>query len=153
MSTIEDRLAELGLALPDPPHPAGAYSPTQRAGNLLFISGQFPISGSELRYVGRLGEDLDAEQGFKAARLAALNVLSQIRCALGGFDPLVRIVRLDGHLHAAPGFTGHARVLDGASQLFHEVLADRAGHARTVYGQAAMPLDLALELAVIAEVR
>lgn len=153
MSKVEDRIATLGITLPDPPRPGGAYHSSQRCGNLLFLSGQFPIENGELRFVGRLGEGLSTDDGIAAARLAGLNVLSHIRQALGSFDPLVRLVRLEGHLHAAPGFTEHARVLDGASELFHAVLQERAGHVRALYGHAAMPLNLAVELVVIAEVR
>lgn len=150
--TVEERLHRAGLALPRPTIPAGAYSPSLRSGNLLFVAGQFPIIDGQLRCVGRLGESVTPEQGYEAARLAALNVLSHIRLALGSFKPLARIVRLDGHLHAAPGFVEHARVLDGASELFHLALAERAGHVRAVFGHSAMPLNLAVELAVIAEV-
>lgn len=152
MCEVEDRLAALGLTLPDPPRPGGAYQSAQRCGNLLFLSGQFPIENGALRFTGRLGADLSVEQGYEAARLAALNVLSHIRRALGSFASLRRLVRVDGHIHAVPGFEAHARVLDGASDLFNAVLGDRSGHARTVFGHGAMPLNLAVELVVVAEV-
>jgi len=150
--TIDQRLADLGVTLPTPPKPGGAYSSTETAGNLLFIAAQFPIEGGEPRYVGKIGAELDIDAGRAAARLAAINVLAQIRAALGGFERLKSIVRLEGHLNTAPDFTQHAKVLDGASELFHEALGDRAGHVRSLYGHATLPLNLAIELVVIAEV-
>lgn len=150
--SILARLQNAGLTLPDPPKPGGAYSPTILSGNLLFISAQFPIVSGELRYQGRLGDDLSTEDGYQAARLAALNVLSQINAALGGFDRLRQIVRLEGHFRTTPEFREHARVLDGASHLFHEILAEKAGHVRALYGHTSLPLDLSVELVVVAEV-
>ena len=150
--SIMARLAKAGLTLPDPPKPGGAYSPTILSGQLLFISAQFPIVNSELRYQGRLGDDLSTEDGYQAARLAALNVLSQINAALSGFDRLRQIVRLEGHLRTTPEFREHARVLDGASHLFHEILVEKAGHVRALYGHTSLPLNLPVELVVIAEV-
>src|SRR5262245_32200453 len=96
--TVEERLKELGLQLPLPPKPAGNYSASMRAGGLLFLSAQLPIENGELRYTGRVGAELTEEDGYAAARLAALNVLAQIRTALGGFDRLKTLLRVEGHV-------------------------------------------------------
>jgi enamine deaminase RidA (YjgF/YER057c/UK114 family) len=111
--SIESRLAELGLTIPAAPKPAGNYSATVRAGNLLFLSGQFSIENGALKYSGRVGVELSEEQGYAAARLAALNVLAQIQSALGSFERLEHLVRVAGHIASAPGWNKAPRVLDG----------------------------------------
>lgn len=149
---IEDRLAAAGVVLPVPPRPGGAYEPTTRCGNMLFVAAQFPIQDGSLRYCGRLGDDLSEEDGYAAARLAAINVLAQIHQALGGWERLRGLVRLDGYLQTTPDFGRHARVLDGASELFNEVLGEKGRHVRTICGQVSLPRNLPVELAVIAEI-
>jgi enamine deaminase RidA (YjgF/YER057c/UK114 family) len=143
---------ETGLVLPEPPSPAGNYQAVVRAGDLLFVSGQFPVRDGRLVYAGRVGAELSLEQGYRAAELAALNVLAQIRRALGGLAALREIVRVEGHVASAPGFFHQPRVLDGASDLFARVLGIRAGHARTAFAPPALPMNAAVELAVIAAV-
>src|SRR5262245_26379728 len=103
--SVEQRLAKLGLQLPTPPRPLGSYRPTLLAGDLLFISGQAPLSNGELKYRGHVGAELNEAEGGAAARLAALNVLAQIDAALSGFDRLVSLLRVEGHVNSAPGFT------------------------------------------------
>src|SRR5262245_5966435 len=149
---VEAKLHELGLQLPPPPKPAGNYSPTMRVGNLLFLSGQFPVESGDLRYTGRVGAELTEEQGYAAARLAALNVLAQIRSALGGFDRLQTLVRVEGHVAAAPGWHNTPKVLDGASDLFVAVLGERGRHTRTAFNPPSLPWNLAVELVVTAAV-
>lgn len=150
--TIEQRLAAVGFKLPNPPRPVGNYAAAQAANSLLFVSGQLPIGDCEARFRGVLGRDLDIQIGYEAARLAALNALSQIHAALGGFDRLTRIARVDGLLRTTPEFAEHARVLDGASDLLHAVLAERSGHARTAAGVASLPGGYCVELIVSAEI-
>jgi enamine deaminase RidA (YjgF/YER057c/UK114 family) len=144
------RLQELGIVLPKPPQPAGNYSACTRVGNLLFISGQFPIGDEVLKYTGRIGAELSERDGYAAARLAALNVLAQIRLALGSLDHLEHLIRVEGHIASAPGWTDAPKVLDGASDLFTAVLGGRGRHTRTVFTPAQLPLNLAVELVVIA---
>lgn len=150
--SISARLAQLGLTLPPPPAVGGAYVPARIAGSLLYISGQFPIRDGRAAFVGRIGAELTLDDGRAAARLAALNVLAQIDAALGGFERLRGLVRLDGHLLTAPGFTDHPRVLDGASELLNAVLAERGRHARTIFGPATLPWNMPVELVVVADV-
>ena len=146
---IEERLRELGIDLPDPPVPAGRYQAAVVAGNLLFISGQLPLENGRLRYRGKVGAELTEADGYAAARLCAVNVLAQIKAALGGFERCRALARVDGHVNSASAWFNQHKVIDGASDLFAQVLQDRGGHARTAFGQASLPLDAAVELAVI----
>jgi enamine deaminase RidA (YjgF/YER057c/UK114 family) len=150
---VEQKLAELGLKLPPAPKPAGNYAAFVRAGNLLFISAQLPIENGELRYVGRVGLELTEAQGYAAARMAALNVLAQIRAALGGFDRLQTLLRVEGHVSAAPGWHNTPKVLDGASDLFAAVLGERGAHTRAAFNPPSLPYNLAVELVVTAAVK
>jgi len=151
--SVEQKLAALGLALPNAPKPLGSYTAVSQTGNLLFISGQVPLADGKLVYTGRVGAELTIEEGQRAAQLVALNVLAQISKYLGGFDRLHHIVRLEGHVASAEGFYDQPAVLDGASDLFAAVLGDKAGHARTAFSQTQLPANVTLILAVIAEIR
>src|SRR5262245_39003726 len=130
VSSVEDRLAELGLQLPEAPQPVGNYRAAVISNGLLFVSGQLPILNGALKYRGRVGIELTDVEGGEAAQLAALNVLAQIRAALHGFDRLVSLLRVEGYVSSAPGWVHQPRVLDRASDLFATVLGDRGGHAR-----------------------
>lgn len=150
---IEARLHQLGLKLPDPPRPAGNYKPWMIAGNFLFLSGQFPIEDGQLRFTGQVGAEVTEAEGYAAARLAALNALAQIQSALGGFDRLETLVRVEGHIASAPGWLNAPAVLDGASDLFVGALGERGSHARTAFTPARLPLNLTIELVVTASIR
>jgi enamine deaminase RidA (YjgF/YER057c/UK114 family) len=148
----EQQLERLGLELPAPPRPAGAYVAAMLSGDRLFISGQFPIVATH-RVTGQVGGELTPAQGRAAAELAALNVLAQIHAALGGFERLLHLERVEGHVACAPGFDAVPAVLDGASDLFAAVLGERGRHTRTAFAPARLPLNLAVELVVSARVR
>ena len=150
--TPQARLNELGLKLPSASRPAGNYAPFVEAGGLLFISAQFPIENGTPKYIGRVGTDLSEADGYAAARLAALNVLAQVHAALGGFERLAQLVRVEGHVASAPDFNNQPKVLDGASDLFVSVLGERGKHARSAFAPARLPWDLAVELVVTAAV-
>lgn len=144
----ETMLHENDISLPEPPRPAGNYKAAIRHDSLLFLSGQFPLADGQVGYLGRLGRDLDAATGYQAARLCAINVLAQLQRFLGSFDAVVGIARLEGYLQTAPGFQDHAKVLDGASDLFHHVLGDRGAHTRAVIGVASLPFNAPVEIVV-----
>ncbi|MGF6856336.1 RidA family protein [Paraburkholderia sp. CI3] len=150
--SVQQKLAELGLELPSPAQPLGSYTAVSEAGNLLFISGQVPLSDGKMVYSGRVGENLTLEEGRKAAQLAALNVLAQISRHLGGFERLHHIARVEGHVSSADGFYGQPAVVDGASDLFAAVLGDKAGHARSAFSHSQGPADAAVVIVVIAEI-
>ncbi len=148
---VESRLRELGIELPEPPAPVGAYVAVRRSGRLLFVSGQIPLADGKPRFLGKVGVDLSVDEGKAAARLCAINALAQIRKALGGWSGFDGLVRLSGYVAGAEDFTGQAQVMDGASDLFAEVLGGRGAHARLAMGVSALPLGVPVELEVIAE--
>ena len=147
-----ERLEAIGLSLPTPPEPAGAYTRAMRAGDLLFVSGQLPIAEGKMVYAGKVGTDLGVEQGYEACKLCALNALSILAAEIGSLDGIRQIVRLSGFVCSAEGFTDQANVVNGASDLMSQVLEARGVHARLVVGVAALPLGAAVELEVIAQV-
>ena len=150
--SIEHRSPRLHPALPSPPKPVGNYVAAVRAGNLLYIAGQFPIENGTPKYCGRVGAELSEQDGYAAARLAALNVLAQIQESLGSLEPLERLLRVEGHVASAPGWNNAPEVLDGASDLFVTILGERGLHTRAAFTPTQLPLNLAVELVVEAAV-
>jgi enamine deaminase RidA (YjgF/YER057c/UK114 family) len=148
---VEERLKELGYRLPEAPPPVGAYVAAQRSGSLLFISGQLPIAGERI-YQGRIGLDLSPEEGELAGRICALNALAQAKAYLGTLDRISRVLRIVGYLQCCEGFVDHARVLNGASEFFVQILGERGRHTRVALGVASLPLGAAMELEVLLEV-
>lgn len=149
--SVEEKLRDLNLQLPPPPQPAGSYTRAVQNGPLIFVSGQLPLLAGQLQYEGIVGEDLDIEAGYEAAKLCALNALSVLKAETGTLDT-VSIVRLGGYVASAPGFTAHANVINGASDLLASVFGDKGIHARLAIGVASLPLGAAVELEVIAAV-
>jgi enamine deaminase RidA (YjgF/YER057c/UK114 family) len=147
--TIAERLRQLAIALPKPAAPAGAYVPWVRTGGLLFVSGQLPIEHGEIRYHGRVGSELTLDDGYAAARLCAINLLAQAEDATGDLDRIEQVVRLGGFVLAAPGFTDHPKVLNGASDLMQDVFGTAGRHARFAVGAASLPLGVAVEVEAI----
>ena len=152
-ATAEDRLNALGIRLPDPPAPFGAYVPAVRTGDLLFLSGMLATSGHSVKIAGIVGKTLDVKAGRDAARVAALNALALARKQLGALDRVSRVVRLGVYVAATPDFTDHARVADAASELLRDVLGEATVSSRLVIGVASLPLGSPVELEVILEVK
>jgi enamine deaminase RidA (YjgF/YER057c/UK114 family) len=146
---VEARLKSLGIALPAAPNPVANYVPSCLAGNLLFISGQISRGPDGAVTTGRLGADLTVDQGRAAARLAALNVLAQVKAAVGDLDRIAQVVRLTGFVAAAPDFTDHPQVVNGASDLMVEVLGDKGRHTRAAVGVSGLPMGCAVEVDAI----
>lgn len=151
---IDKRLAELGLTLPQAVPPVANYVPAVRSGSLLFISGQLCLDHGTMRpeHKGKLGQEVSAEEGYKAARLCAINLLAQAKTALGDLDKITRCVRLGGFINAKPDYAALPAVMNGASDLMVEVLGDAGRHARTTIGVAELPMDAAVEVEAIFEV-
>ena len=150
---IETRLRELGVILPDAPPPAANYVPWVLAGGLVHVSGQLPRSGDGF-VTGRLGQDLDADEGAAAARNCAINLLAQVRAACGGdLDRLVRAVKIVGFVNSTPDFTDQPKVINGASDFLVEALGDAGRHARSAVGTATLPFGVAVEIEGIFEIR
>ncbi len=150
--SIEAKLTELSITLPEAPAAVAAYQPWIRTGNLIYTSGQLPFRNGEIAYAGKLGADLSEEDGYQAARQAALNALAQIKAATGDLDKVKTIVRIEGYVHCAEGFRGHPQVLNGASDLMAEIFGDRGQHTRLALGINEMPLNAAVQLAMTVEV-
>jgi enamine deaminase RidA (YjgF/YER057c/UK114 family) len=146
------RLGELGIVLPAPPTPLGAYVESLEAGNLLFLSGILPVANGKLAAHGRLGENLLIQDGQVAARLASLNALAVAREHLGTLDRLKNLAKLTVLLATTEQFTDHASVADGASDLFLEVFGPEPGHVRLVYGVQSLPIGAPLIVDVIFEI-
>ncbi len=145
---VDTRLRELAIELPSRTRPVGNYRPARRHGNTLYLSGQFPILNGALRYQGLLGETLSKDEGYAAARLAALNALGHIRAETDGWHRFESLIRLDGYIASAPGWFEQAQVLDGASDLFVALLGAQGEHARSVLSCTQLPMNAALELVV-----
>jgi enamine deaminase RidA (YjgF/YER057c/UK114 family) len=151
--TIEQKLASLGITLPEPASPVANYVGFVRTGNLLIVSGQicFDASG-KLIAKGKLGAGVSIEQGSAAARGCAINLLAQIKAALGDLDKVARVVRLGGFINSAPDFLDGPKVLNGASDLMVAVFGDKGRHARTTVGVSSLPADAAVEVEGMFEV-
>ena len=148
--SIADRLAELGIALPQPAAPVAAYVPVVVAGNLAHVSGQLPFVDGQL-VTGRLGEGVSLEQGTAAARACGLMILAQLASALGSLDRVERVVKLGAFVNSTAEFTDQPRVANGASDLMAEVFGDAGRHARSAVGVPVLPLGAAVEVdAVVA---
>lgn len=148
--TPADRLAQLGLTIPEPPGAVGAYVPWQRMGSIVTTSFQLPWVNGELAYVGRLGAEITTEQGYEAARICALNGIAQLLDASGDLA-LVRVARLEGHVGCVEGFAELPQVLNGASELIGAVFGEAGRHARTAEGHATMPLNVPVMVGFWAE--
>lgn len=144
-------LARLGLTLPPPPAAVSNYETWVRSGKLVVTSGQLPWEGGVMRFPGRLGAEVSVEDGYRAARIAALNGIAQLLEASGDLERVARILRVEGNVHCAPGFRGHPQVLDGCSDLLVEVFEVRGRHTRTALGIAEMPVDACVQLSFWAE--
>lgn len=152
MANAEARLQQLGIALSPPATPLGAYVPTVRAGNLVFVSGTLPVKDGKPLHTGKLGAEVSMEQGRECARQAIVNALGSLKGELGGLEKVRRIVRVEGHVASAHGFTDQPQVLNGASELLGEVFGEAGKHARLAVGAAELPLNAPIEIALIAEV-
>lgn len=157
--SVEERLRRLGVELPRPPRPRGAFAPAKLAGNLLFVSGAYgtrPDEGGEadaLPISGQLGADLTVTEGQASARLVAVNLLAMAREVLGSLDRVQSVVRLVGYINAAPGFAEAPRVLDGASRLLIDLFGvDGGSHARMALYQAGLPDNAPLTAELLLEV-
>lgn len=153
MSTIETRLTELGITLPQAAAPAANYVPYVRTGNLVVISGQITLENGELKYVGRVGQDFSTEEAYEAAKLCGLNLIAQLKAACDGdLERVKRVVRLGGFVNCTSEFTDQPKVINGASDLMAEVFGDIGVHARAAVGVNSLPLGVAVEVEGMFEV-
>jgi enamine deaminase RidA (YjgF/YER057c/UK114 family) len=151
--TVEQKLAAQGVTLHEPTAPVANYVPFVRSGNLLFLSGQICLGADgKLIAKGKLGAGVSVDEGNAAARGCAINLLAQLKAALGDLDKVVRVVRLGGFVNSAPDFVDGPKVLNGASDLMVVAFGDKGRHARTTVGVASLPADAAVEVEGVFEV-
>jgi len=151
--TIEDKLAGMGLELPAAPAPLASYVPAVTAGQLVFTSGQVPLVDGRLVWKGKVGREVDVQDGYQAARQCALNCLAVIKGVTGSLDRVGRIVKVTGFVSSAPGFNDQAKVVNGASDFLMELFGDAGRHARAAVGVSELPLDAPVEVEMVVQVR
>ncbi len=149
---IDAHLADLGITLPTATAPVANYVPYVIAGNLVHISGQITMENGELKFVGKLGKDYQVEDGQKAARLCALNLVAQLKSAIDDLDKVTRVVKLNAFVNSDPAFTDQPKVVNGASDTMVEIFGDAGKHARSAVGVASLPLGVAVEIDGIFEI-
>lgn len=152
MGKVEEKLRAQGIELPPPPSPMGAYVPAVRAGNLVFVSGQLPRWGEEVRYVGKVDAELPLDKALKAAELAAWNAISVLKAEVGDLDRVRRIVKLTGSVVSSNGFTNQPAVVNAASEVMLKAFGEKGKHARMSVGVAEMPARASVAVEIIAEV-
>jgi enamine deaminase RidA (YjgF/YER057c/UK114 family) len=153
MGKIDKLLAELGITVPVPAKPVANYVGWVRTGNLVFTAGQVPLKDGKIEFQGKLGKDYTVEQGAQAARICAINVIAQLKDAVGGdLDRVKRIVKVVGFVNGVPDFADHPKVVNGASDVFVEVFGDKGRHARSAVGSGSLPVNVAVEVEAVAEV-
>jgi len=152
IGNISSRLVELGIVLPAPPTPLGAYVESSDTGNMLFLSGTLPVANGKLAIAGRLGENLSVKQGQEAARIASVNALAVAKEHLGDIDRLKKLVKLTVLIATTEQFTEHAAVADGASDLFVQIFGRETGHVRLVYGVQSLPIGTPVIVDTIFEI-
>jgi enamine deaminase RidA (YjgF/YER057c/UK114 family) len=151
--SIDDRLAELGITLPEPAAPVAAYVPAVEIGGLLHISGQISVDANGGLIVGRLGENMNLERGMEAARRCGIMLIAQMKAALGSLERVERIIKLGAFVNSAPSFTDQPKVANGASMLMQEVFGEAGRHARSAVGVPVLPLGVAVEIDAIVAVK
>jgi enamine deaminase RidA (YjgF/YER057c/UK114 family) len=151
--TIDERLTELGIELPELPQPIGAYVLWVQTGNLLYTSGIGPQERGQFPYRGKVGAGVTVDEGRAAARLCMLNLLSLIKQGAGSLERVERVVKVLGFVASAPGFNDQALVMNGASELLQQVFGERGRHARSAIGVNELPRDIPVEIEMIVELK
>lgn len=150
---IEDKIKELGYTLPETPKPLAAYIPAIKTGNYVYTSGQVPFLNGELKYAGKVGDDLTLEQGQKAAELCVLNALSAVKRVINDLEKIEKIVKLTVFVNSAAEFTDQPKVANGASELLGKIFGENGKHARSAVGVSELPVNSAVEVEMIVEVK
>jgi enamine deaminase RidA (YjgF/YER057c/UK114 family) len=152
MGSIENKLEQIGLKLPEISKPVAAYIPAKQSGKLVFTAGQLPMVNGELISKGLLGLNVEVEEANKAARICTLNALAAIKGVIGDLDQIKQIVRVVGYVASIPTFTQQPAVVNGASELLLEIFGEAGKHARSAVGMAALPLNASVEIELTVEV-
>jgi enamine deaminase RidA (YjgF/YER057c/UK114 family) len=152
LSTPEERLAELGLSVPEVAKPVAAYVPAVRTGNYIFTSGQLPMRAGELMVTGKVGGEVTPEEAVACAQQCALNAIAAVKAEIGDLSLVKRVVKVVAVVASTPDFTGQPLVANGASELFGTVFGDAGVHARSAVGVSVLPLDAPVEVEILVEV-
>jgi len=150
---FEEKIKQMGITIPEVVKPLAAYIPAMQVGNLVMTSGQVPISEGKVKYSGKVGSDLSEEEGKEAAKLCALNCLSAIKSVIGNLDKIKRVVKLTVFVSSAEGFTAQPKVANGASEFIGEIFGDAGKHVRSAVGVSELPLNSAVEIEMIVEIK
>jgi enamine deaminase RidA (YjgF/YER057c/UK114 family) len=153
MGKVEDRLKSLGLVLPEVPAPLAAYVPAKKVGQVIFTAGQLPLLKGELICKGLLGQDVNVEQAYQAARICTLNALAAIKGVVKDLDQIVQVVRVVGYVASTSTFTQQPAIVNGASELLLEIFGEVGKHARSAIGVASLPLNASVEIELTVEVK
>ena len=153
MGKVEERLKSLGMVLPEVPEPLAAYVPAKKIGQVIFTAGQLPLLKGELICKGLLGQDVDVEQAYQAARICTLNALAAIKGVVKDLDQIVQVVRVVGYVASTSTFTQQPAIVNGASELLLEVFGEVGKHARSAVGVASLPINASVEIELIVEVK
>jgi enamine deaminase RidA (YjgF/YER057c/UK114 family) len=148
----EEKLEKLGITLPIPPKPAGSYVPVILSRGMAFVSGQIPVQDGKVVFSGRVPTEKSLEEAQQAARLCAINILAQLKSALGSLDRVSRIVRVSGFVNSSEGFADHPKVINAASDLFYEIFGEKGKHTRIAVGVSSLPLNSTVEIDMIVEI-
>jgi enamine deaminase RidA (YjgF/YER057c/UK114 family) len=152
MSAAEDRLAELGLAVPEVAKPVAAYVPAVVSGDLVFTSGQLPMRNGELMVTGKVGGEVSPEEAVACAQQCALNAIAAVKSMIGDLDRVAQVVKVVAFVASTPDFTGQPGIANGASELFGTVFGDAGVHARSAVGVPVLPLDAPVEVEIVVRV-
>jgi enamine deaminase RidA (YjgF/YER057c/UK114 family) len=150
---IEEKIIELGFEVPEVAKPLAAYIPAKKVDNLVFTSGQVPLVKGELKYVGKVGQDLSEEEGQKAAEICALNCLAAIKGVVGSLDKIEEIIKLTVFVNNKEGFSAQPKVANGASELIGKIFGDRGLHARSAVGVSGLPINAPVEIEMIVKIK
>ncbi len=153
MVSFEAKIKQLGLVIPEAPKPVAAYVPAVKVDNYVFTSGQIPFVNGELKYKGKVGQQLSEQEGYEAAKVCALNCLSVIKGMIGSLDNIEKVVKVTGFVASAPGFNQQPKVINGASELLGEIFGEAGQHARAAVGVNELPIDAAVEVEMIVKVK
>ena len=153
MNQVENRLKSLGMVLPEVPVPLAAYVPAKKIGQVIFTAGQLPLLKGELICKGLLGQDVDVEQAYQAARICTLNALAAIKGVVKDLDQIVQVVRVVGYVASTSTFTQQPAIVNGASELLLEIFGEVGKHARSAVGVASLPLNASVEIELTVEVK
>lgn len=151
--SIEERIRELGLTIPEAAKPVAAYVPALKAGEFVYVSGQLPFKEGKLLYSGKVGQDLSVEEGKEAAKICLINCLAALRSCINSWKEVARIVKITGYVQSADDFYEQPQVINGASELLEKIFGENGRHARAAVGVNALPLNAACELEMIVQVK